>query len=441
NLLKDAVNLTLTFLRAKSEQGGISYGLIRAWYCFGEVKQNWFGFCEGYNKGKGLGKDFARALDKNLVHVFRTFGDEKITKSNHLEKLCLIRSGVGRDMISDFTTNLIKDFLLTYTANFAEKFISSELLRCISVSRAIFDYKIERWMPKTYKLPFYLNDYVILTPKDILTKDDTWISHNDMFQKFQDIPDAVSNEQLRAEINRYFYNMIPKDKTPTKEERERAISSTFEKYPQLIDYYIKMKEDTGIEAFERSSSKVLKSNTLYIKQFGKLAQLLEENTSFYKIPDNTKNETKEKIVFFKDVIENKGGHKIFYDSDGLPIKREKDVHILFRLVWHGSPSVVSTEVNDGRGPVDFKISRKSNDITLVEFKLASNSQLKRNLEKQLEIYKTSSDANWGFKVIIYFSEDELIKTKKILKELEMDSDLYIFLVDARSDNKPSGSKA
>jgi hypothetical protein len=27
----------------------------------------------------------------------------------------LIKSGVGRDNISDFTTNLIKDYLLTYT--------------------------------------------------------------------------------------------------------------------------------------------------------------------------------------------------------------------------------------------------------------------------------------------------------------------------------------
>jgi hypothetical protein len=78
---------------------------------------------------------------------------------------------------------------------------------------------------------------------------------------------------------------------------------------------------------------------------------------------------------------------------------------------------------------------------LVEFKLACNSQLKRNLEKQLDIYRKASDAKAGFKVIIYFSEEELIRTEGILRELKMDRDPHLILVDARSDNKPSASKA
>lgn len=48
---------------------------------------------------------------------------------------------------------------------------------------------------------------------------------------------------------------------------------------------------------------------------------------------------------------------------------------------------VNREVNNGRGPVDFKISKGSKDTTLVEFKLASNSKLKNNLAKQVDIYK------------------------------------------------------
>lgn len=93
--LHDDIIRYLRFLRTKSEQGSISPALIRAWYCFSEVKQNWLGFCETQNSGRGLGNGFARALDANLVHVFQNFGNEKITKGSHLEKLCLIRSGVG----------------------------------------------------------------------------------------------------------------------------------------------------------------------------------------------------------------------------------------------------------------------------------------------------------------------------------------------------------
>ncbi len=55
----------------------------------------------------------------------------------------------------------------------------------------------------------------------------------------------------------------------------------------------------------------------------------------------------------------------------------------FRLVWFGTPSDVTTEANDGRGPVDYKIARGASDKTLVEMKLAKNTALERNLERQV----------------------------------------------------------
>ncbi len=439
--LHDDIIRYLRFLRLKSEQGGISHALIKAWYCFGEVKQNWLGFCETGNTGRGLGTGFARALDINLVHVFQDFGKEKVTKGSHLEKLCLIRSGVGRDMISDFTTNLIKDYLLRYTEAFATDNISQNLLRPVSVPRAYFSYETERWMPKKYILPFCDDDFIILTPKDILTKDETWINHSDMINNFEDIPDAVENDQLRAEINNYFYSMIPGDREPTRDDYDRAIYSTLTEYPEIIDYYIKLKEDSGDYAVANSALKVFESDLLYVKQFGGLAMMLQRHTPFYGIPENTESETLEKINFFKDVIENKGGHKIFYNSKGEPVRREKDIHIMFRLVWYGTPSDVSREVDDGRGPADYKISRGAMDKAIVEFKLASNTQLKRNLLKQLDIYEKASDAEAGYKVIIYFSEQELIRVQGILRNLKMENDPRVILVDACLDNKPSGSKA
>ena len=65
----------------------------------------------------------------------------------------------------------------------------------------------------------------------------------------------------------------------------------------------------------------------------------------------------------------------------------------------------------------------------------------KNHQKQLDIYQKASDAKAGYKVIIYFTEDELVRTRKILRELNMENDPNIYLVDARNDNKPSGSKA
>jgi len=438
--LHDQMIRYLRFLRAKSEAGSIDKALIEAWYCFSEVKQNWFGFCEMGNEGRGLGRGFANALNANLAQVFQNFGNEQITRGSHIEKLCLIGSGVGRDMISDFTTNLVKEYLLRYTEQFAQQHIDAGLRHTRSIGRSKFNYKLERWMPGSYELPIFAGDYVILTPKDILTKDETWINHSDMIHRFEDIADAIDNAQLRAQINNYFYSIIPQQREPTKEDYARAIASTLFKFPSLIDYYIKMKEEMGDEAVANSSIKVLESDRLYIKQFGHLASLLNQYTTFYAIPENTRDETRQKIDFFKDVIENKGGHHIFY-INGRPIRKETDIHILFRLVWHGTLSDISREVDDGRGPADFKISRGFADKTIIEFKLARNPQLKRNLQNQAEIYKKASDAQTGFKVIIYFTKAEQNKVEGILQGLGLLDDQNVILIDARNDNKPSGSKA
>ena len=113
----------LVFLRDRAAMGAVSEGLLRNWYCFPEVKQNWLGFSLVGNGGNGLGLAFAKELHSNLGKIFGDFGTEEITESSHLEKVCLISEGVGRDNISDFVTNLIQDFLCSYTENFAQKFL------------------------------------------------------------------------------------------------------------------------------------------------------------------------------------------------------------------------------------------------------------------------------------------------------------------------------
>jgi hypothetical protein len=115
----------MRFLKEVSLAGEIPDPLVREWFTFPEVKQNWFGLSKEGNEGRGLGIDFARALHRNLNSVFRDFGEEVVTRSSHLEKLCLIRSGVGRDNISDFTTNLIKNYLANYTQEFALRYLAS----------------------------------------------------------------------------------------------------------------------------------------------------------------------------------------------------------------------------------------------------------------------------------------------------------------------------
>ena len=131
----------LKFLRDKSSYKETNTDALKAWYEFNEVKQNWFGFSVMGNRESGLGADFAKSLNKNLHLIFKDFGNESITKGSHLEKLCLIKSGIGRDSISDFTTNLIKSFLLDYTQTFAINYIDTSLRKKFRVPRIYFNQK------------------------------------------------------------------------------------------------------------------------------------------------------------------------------------------------------------------------------------------------------------------------------------------------------------
>lgn len=145
-------------------------------------------------------------------------------------------------------------------------------------------------------------------------------------------------------------------------------------------------------------------------------------------------------MFLKDIIENKDGYRTFY-LKGNPIGTEEDLHIMYRLTWRGSPSDVNREVNNGRGPVDFKLSRGNRDKTLVEFKLARNSKLKNNLEKQVAIYEKANDTQKSIKVILFFTEEEHEKVLRYMGELKIKDHKNIVLIDARRDNKLSASNA
>lgn len=441
--LHDQIIQYLRFLRDKAEElDQIPAGLLDAWFRFPEVSQTWLGFSRSGNKGSGLGRDFATALHQNLHRVFTDFGHETVTRSSHLEKLCLIKDGVGRDNISDFTTNLIKAYLCEYTQEFAKRYIKLEQRRKVIVPKVRFNYETESWEVQEYELPWAFGDYILLVPRDLLTRDETWINKTDLIAEFERIPDAIPNEQLRAQINNYFLRALPRrrDREPSIKERNAAAAETIREFPQLIDFYIKFKEDHGDRAESLSAERVALSNELYVQQIGQLRELLANLTKFYEIAGDTYKEAHDRIAFLKDIIENKGGHRLFYVK-GRPVEREEDIHIAYRLTWIGTPSDVSREVNDGRGPADYKISRGSQDKTIVEFKLAKNSQLRRNLEKQAEIYKKASDAKRTIKVVIYFSAAELERVEGILENLKLTSNPDVVLIDARADNKPAGSRA
>jgi hypothetical protein len=437
----------LVFLRDKAAKGGVDQALVRSWYTFKEVNQLWFGYTMAGNDGTGLGPAFAEALHSSLGDIFSNFGSEKVTKASHLEKVCLIRPGVGKDHISDFTARLILRFLCVYTQGFAKAHLAPEQCAQRPVDRARFDYEVERWLPEVFTLPVWNGDYVLLAPRDILTKDETWINRREMLVRFEEIPRAIPNDELRAAVVNYFMSVLPlrrdkkgNEKEPTQKDRMQAAGQTIAKFPQLIDYYIRLKEDHPDEAQAVSNERVEWTEQVFIRQVAPFTLQLAENSPFYTTPAGTLDEAMARLQFLKYEIEHRDGYRIFY-AGGKAIQHEKYVQLLYQLVWFGTLSDVNREPNNGRGPVDFAVSRGARDKSLVEFKLAKNKSLELNLQKQVAIYEKANRTTQSIKAIVFFTLEEEERVKRILQRLGLEGDRYIVLIDARSDNKPSGSIA
>ena len=433
----------LRFLRDEAASGVLDDGVIEDLYRFPEVRQNWLGFTFFGNEGAGLGAEFAHALHDALGSILNDFGEETITEGSHLEKLCLIKPGVGRDNISDFTTNLIKGFLCDYTETFAVEHVAKDRRADFRVARAYFNYETKTWATKTYSLPKLDSvkhgaDFVLLTPLDILTRDDTWINHTDMIEQFAVLPDAVPNETLRSQINRYFRERLSRN--PKAKERREAATATIRRFPELIDRYIKLKEEAGDRAEAVSADRVQDTERVLVEQIKKAITKLEDETEFYEKPWTSFEECLDRVKYFKSYVEDMDGYKVL-NRAGQPFSTEAEVQLAFGMVWCNSEFDINREPNNGRGPVDFKASYGAGDKSLIEFKLGSNTQLKRNLEKQVPIYEKANQTDKAIKVIVYYTAQDERRVLKILKKLDLEHEEAVVLIDARSDNKPSASKA
>ncbi len=439
-LLHESIIEYMRFLKRSSIEDSVPRELLHQWFAFPEVSQNWLGFSKHGNQGRGLGEGFAKALYRNLTTVFTDFGAETVTRGSHIEKLCLIRDGIGRDMLSDFTANLMKGYLCEFTQQFSRKHLSNSQRSTFPVRHVRFNYQTRSWATGQFELPVLGTNYVLLTPKDILTRDQAWINRPDLIHRFRGIADALPDSVLRAQVNEYLMRVLPKE-PKSKKETTAAIAGAIEEFPQVLDYYIRDKEDAGDIASSVAQERVNQVNQLLVQQVRDFVQQHLVPAGFFQIGRDTYEEARRRLLFLKDIIENKGGHRIFY-LEGKPIQREEDLHILYRLTWFAALSDVSREVNDGRGPADYKISRGAGDKTLVEFKLAKNRQLLRNLARQAEVYeKASNSTNPSLKAILYFDAQQLERVNTILEQLGLLYSPHVILIDAGAGNKPSGSKA
>lgn len=442
------------FLAVKAQRN-LSPQEIKTWFSFNEVKQNWLGYSLEGNGGLALGKDFSEFLARNIRFALNNNG---ISRDSHIEKIMLLYEGSGKDKISDLTVNLIKGYLLNFTETFALKYIDPNLLQVFPVDKAFFNYETESFVSKEYTLPCIVDkngkyDYVLLTPYDILREDEPAINRNDYFRSHERIRDSIDNDVLKVQVDNYIWEAVAKYEASQREKKKKVSERTIRKieleafeeltkeYPELYDYYVKLRESDTEEV--------------------KMASLMELNTQIVKIIVNSKRiikafydneysgyegltaqeEAVKRLKYFKHIIEDCDAYRNFY-VDGKCIALENDLQRMFKLVWYGTSYKADFETNNGRGPADVVVSKGQYNQCIIEFKLASNSRLPHVFE-QVSIYEKANNADGSLIAIFYFTQQECVKTQRMIKELGFEDKIgeSVFLIDCRNDNKPSASKA
>lgn len=445
------------FLAQKAKKG-LNKAEIKTWFSFNEVCNNWLGFSMSGNKGLALDKEFANFLYENIGFVL---ANNNISNGKHIEKIMLLVPGSGKDKISDLTVNLIKGYLCEYTEKFTKKYIKDEsLAKNISVDKVEFNYDTECFVSKEYYLPYIINEkgkieYVLLTPNDILRSDEQAINRNDFLNNYKKVRNTIDNDILRVQVDNYLKKAIAdyhdKCKTlnrkPKESEEGKIEKHSFEEFAkehkEIYDYYIKMKENQKEEISNITKEEVSEQVKKFIKNRDLIVKIVHEQYKRNVENNNSLSESVARVEFLKDVFENQGGYKLFYESrkDKVMYSSEKELQILFKFVWRATFYKIDAETDNGDGPADFVVSYGANDSTVIEFKLAANKKLAHVFE-QVKVYEKANGTYQKVIVLFYFNDKEYKRAIKIIKDnkKENEIDKTIYLIDCRNRESASNRK-
>lgn len=150
------------------------------------------------------------------------------------------------------------------------------------------------------------------------------------------------------------------------------------------------------------------------------------------------------IATFKHYIEHKKGHIVLNSKMGQA--NEKQVQAIFdmmaNLALKESGIVISPEVQTGRGSVDFQLSKGADLQALIELKLGNHGRYKDGLTYQLPTYLSTEQVDYGFFVLICYTQKIYEKAKTLHHEAEELSQKYnrkirLERIDASGTLKPA----
>ncbi len=388
---------------------------------FKEIKETHLGFGYFNNKGKGIGKKKGENIKNNYF----------LKKYNYdLDTIEIFMSGIGIDSISDMTTNIILEHLLKFTEKICKKYNVKTIIK----REEFYNGEI-----KEFEIPTYKENYIILVPLDVLRKDTNLISRSSFVSNIFNVLDIKENSEMRMNLNNLLYKEDKRKngKVETKQKNQKEINESIKdiinKEPNIIMAYKKYIEEKNPKT--NITKENIKEHSDNISASENLSEVLKVFLKQeFKEGNNLLDLTRNFIHVYKDQIEKTDLVKIFNIKENTA---EKFHQKFIRTLSIITELNLNAEVDNGNGPVDFKII-KNNEGCLIEVKLMRNSKV-NNVYKQVESYlSVNKDSDYAFVILIAYTEEELEKAENIKKENENES-IEVIIINCNPDNYISSS--
>jgi len=356
--INDHFSKIATLLNVSDSKEDKMYQSAIKLFKFSEVNGINLGFSESEH-GAGFGEKLRKQVISDAFDIVK----KGVQYPEIFQLVSLFEENIGPDRLSDMVATIIYHDIVKFT-----KRIQNELgINKEKYSEYIF-------LEDGLVVNPYKDCEILFLPKDIL--------HELPIAKcWDDIDRVVSeNENIRREINEAvgeeWSRWYSRDKKAYLKEH---IFKDPEKCSRVIEGYRKSEVakydlNNDVEYFAATLIKTMKREGINFAVEG-----AKEKDSFEAALDV--------LDIFKEWVEYNKGWDTIQGAESS--KREK---IVQRLIHLGSKNYIlandwdiNFESDAGRGPVDFKVSRRG-DKTIVEIKLSTNTQYLHGYEEQVEEY-------------------------------------------------------
>lgn len=311
----------LTLMKHSVHEGDMFWKKADKMLSFKEIK----GTCLGYSNSGTNGNAIGKELRRNILNTIKDLQKAGDVDPVIFELLGVFQEKVGCDRVSDLLTFILKDEIMQYNYRISKELNLSKEENQLCINP-------------------YNGTYILLLPKQLLTP-------LPIAEDFADIEFSCSeNERVRREINEYF-DLGGRSKLQ-KSEIEYLLKNKLDYRTELTKTY---KKATGkVYDFEKDPLGEIIWYYMSREQVNRYPMQLKQPQSIDEMME-VANKICER---FKDLIENNGLWKLLYD-EGKP-KHESAAQLLFYGIADAycvaNDIDISREVNNGHGPVDFKLS-------------------------------------------------------------------------------------